>query len=216
MNSRPLQKALSLVLLTVFLFSLTVTASPSTRQFSAPVAAAREPARGRHAMVASQHPLASKVGVEVLKRGGNAVDAAIAVGLMLAVVYPEAGNIGGGGFMLGRRKDGTFFAIDYREMAPKAASRDMFIKPDGELIKGEGSSDVGYRASGVPGTLAGFDLAFKKYGSGKIRWRDLVDPARKVAQDGYVLTDRLANLLQAYKSTLSKYPDSNRIFLRNG
>ena len=103
-----------------------------------------------------------------IKKGGNAVDAAIAVGLALAVVYPEAGNIGGGGFMLIRRKDGKTSAIDYREMAPKAATRDLFVDKDGNLIQGEGSSTIGYRASGVPGTLAGFDLAFRKYGSGKI------------------------------------------------
>ena len=216
MKSGPLHKALSLVLLTVFLFSLTVISKSSTPGSALQAAAAREPVRGRHAMVASQHPLASKIGVEILKRGGNAVDAAIAVGLMLAVVYPEAGNLGGGGFMLGRRKDGTFFAVDYRERAPKAATRDMFVRPDGELIKGEGSSDVGYRASGVPGTLAGFDLAFKKYGSGKIGWRDLVEPSRRIAQQGYILTDRLARLLHSYRDTLAKYPDSNRIFLRNG
>lgn len=180
------------------------------------LAATREPVRGRHAMVASQHELASKIGIDVLKKGGNAVDAAIAVGLALAVVYPEAGNIGGGGFMLYRRHDGEVFAIDYREMAPKAASRDMYVNKDGELIKGEGSSTIGYRASGVPGTLAGFDLAFKKHGSGKLRWRDLVTPAQRIAQDGYVLTDRLAKLFINYKEHLAKYPDSNRIFLNNG
>src|SRR5687767_7614091 len=114
---------------------------------------AKEPVRAAHAMVASQHELASKIGVEVLKKGGNAVDAAIAVGLALAVVYPEAGNIGGGGFMLIRFKDGRVFAIDYREMAPKAASRDMYVDANGELIKGEGSSTIGYRASGVPGKI---------------------------------------------------------------
>jgi gamma-glutamyltranspeptidase/glutathione hydrolase len=179
-------------------------------------AATREPVRGRHAMVASQHPLASQIGINILKKGGNAVDAAIAVGLALAVVYPEAGNIGGGGFMLCRRADGQVFAIDYREMAPKAATRDMYIGSDGKLIEGEGSSTIGYRASGVPGTLAGFDLAFKKYGSGKIRWRDLVEPARQIAQNGYVLTDRLADLFVSYKKHLAKYPDSNRIFLNNG
>ena len=117
-------------------------------------AATREPVRGRHAMVASQHELASKIGVEILKKGGNAVDAAVAVGLALAVVYPEAGNLGGGGFMLIRRKDGQAFAIDYREMAPSAASRNIFVDQNGNLIKGEGSSTVGYRASGVPGPLA--------------------------------------------------------------
>ena len=179
-------------------------------------AATREPVRGRHAMVASQHELASKIGVEILKKGGNAVDAAVAVGLALAVVYPEAGNLGGGGFMLIRRKDGQAFAIDYREMAPAAASRNIFVDQNGNLIKGEGSSTVGYRASGVPGTLAGFDMAFKKYGSGKLKWRDLIEPARLLAQNGYTLTDRLAKLLIEYKETLGKYPDSNRIFLNGG
>lgn len=179
-------------------------------------AASPDPVRGKKAMVASQHELASKIGVEVLKKGGNAVDAAIAVGIALAVVYPEAGNLGGGGFMLMRFKDGTTKAIDYREMAPKAASRDLFVDKDGNLIRGEGGSTVGYRASGVPGTLAGFDLAFKKYGSGKVKWSDLVEPARRIAQDGYVLTNRLAVLLYVYREWLAKYPDSNRIFLRDG
>ena len=167
-------------------------------------------------MVASQHEIASRIGVEVLKKGGNAVDAAIAVGIALAVVYPEAGNLGGGGFMLIRFKDGRTTSIDYREMAPKAATRDVFVDKDGNLIRGEGGSTVGYRASGVPGTLAGFDMAFKKYGSGKVKWADLVEPSRAVAQNGYVLTDRLARLFVSYKETLSKYPESNRIFLRNG
>lgn len=180
------------------------------------VKAAPEPARGKHAMVASQHELASKIGVDVLKRGGNAVDAAIAVGIALAVVYPEAGNIGGGGFMVIRRKNGEAFAIDYREMAPKAATRDVFLDAKGELIRGEGGSQVGYRASGVPGTLAGFDLAFKKYGSGKIKWADLVRPSRMIAQNGYVLSHRLAELFKSYQGTLSQYPESKRIFLNNG
>ena len=178
--------------------------------------ASPEPARGRSAMVASQHEIASRIGVEVLKRGGNAVDAAVAVGLALAVVYPEAGNIGGGGFMLIRFKDGTVKAIDYREMAPKAATRDIFVDKEGNLIRGEGGSTVGYRASGVPGTLAGFDHAFSKYGSGKVKWADLVEPARAVAANGFELSDRLARLFISYKETLSKYPESDRIFLRNG
>ncbi|MBC7900547.1 MAG: gamma-glutamyltransferase [Saprospiraceae bacterium] len=180
------------------------------------VAATPEPVRGKHAMVASQHELASKIGIDIIKKGGNAVDAAIAVGLALAVVYPEAGNIGGGGFMMIRQKDGKTFAIDYREKAPLAATRDVFVDKDGNLIRGEGSSTIGYRASGVPGTLAGFDLAFRKHGSGKITWKQLVQPARLLAQNGYVLTDRLANLLIAFKEHLAKYPDSNRIFLNNG
>jgi gamma-glutamyltranspeptidase / glutathione hydrolase len=176
----------------------------------------REPSWGRRAMVASQHELASQVGVEILKRGGNAVDAAIAVGFALAVVYPEAGNIGGGGFMLIRKKDGTAVAIDYREMAPAAAYRDMFIDDAGNLIRGEGSSTLGYRASGVPGVVAGFELAFQKYGSGKVKWPDLVEPARRLARDGYVLSHRLAELFKNYRNNLEKYPESKRIFLNNG
>ena len=177
---------------------------------------APDPVRGKNAMVASQHHLASKIGVEVLKKGGNAVDAAIAVGIALAVVYPEAGNLGGGGFMLVRFKDGRTTSIDYREMAPKAAHRDIFVDEKGELIRGEGGSTVGYRASGVPGTLAGFEMAFKKYGSGKVSWSDLVEPSVRLAQDGYILSHRLAVLLYAYREWLAKYADSNRIFLRDG
>lgn len=179
-------------------------------------AASPDPVRGKHAMVASQHEIASRIGVEVMKKGGNAVDAAIAVGIALAVVYPEAGNLGGGGFMLIRKKDGTTQAIDYREMAPKAAHRDIFVDKDGNVIRGDGGSTVGYRASGVPGTLAGYDLAFKKYGSGKVKWSDLVEPSRIVAKDGYVLSHRLAQLAYGYREWLSKFPESNRIFLRNG
>lgn len=207
-----------LILTSLFLSLFTQTFSfPNSRNAETTlVRATRSPVRGRHAMVASQHELASKIGIDVLKKGGNAVDAAIAVGLALAVVYPEAGNIGGGGFMLYRRADGQAFAIDYREMAPGAASRDLFIDGEGKLIKGEGSSTVGYRASGVPGTLAGFDVAFKKHGSGKISWRQLVEPARSLAQNGYVLTKRLADLFVSYKENLAKYPDSNRIFLNSG
>ncbi len=179
-------------------------------------AAWREPVRGKNAMVASQHELASKIGAEVMKKGGNAVDAAIAVALALAVVYPEAGNLGGGGFMLIRLKDGTTTAIDYREMAPLKATRDMYIDEKGELIRGEGSSTIGYRASGVPGTPAGMEYAFKKYGSGKVKWADLVEPSRKLAQDGYILSHRLANLFKNYEGTLSQYEESKRIFLNNG
>lgn len=182
-----------------------------------PVRAAwHDPVRGRHAMVASQHELASQIGIDIIKRGGNAVDAAIAVGLALAVVYPEAGNLGGGGFMLIRMKDGKTYAIDYREMAPAASNRDIFIDKTGEVIKGEGGSTVGYRASGVPGTPAGFDMAFTKYGSGKIKWRDLVEPARRLAQNGYKLSYRLAELFKTYEDNLAKYEDSKRIFLNGG
>lgn len=197
----------------ILVFSFLVTFAPRDLYVSA---ATREPVRAKHGIVASQHVIASRIGVEILKKGGNAVDAAIAVGLALAVVYPEAGNLGGGGFMLIRTKDGEAHAIDYREMAPKAANRDVFVDRNGDLIRGEGSSTVGYRASGVPGTLAGFDLAFRKYGSGKISWKELVEPARQAAENGYVLDYRLSRLLYEYRQGLGKYPESNRVFLRDG
>lgn len=203
------QKAFALL----FFVSLVFSAVPANFRVHAEW---RDPVRGKHAMVATQHELASRVGVEIMKKGGNAVDAAVAVGLTLAVVYPEAGNLGGGGFMLIRDSKGVAHAIDYREMAPKAAGRDMFVDKDGNLVKGEGSSTVGYRASGVPGTLAGFELAFKKYGSGKVKWADIVRPARMLAQNGYVLSYRLTELFKSYKTTLSNYEDSKRIFLNDG
>ncbi|MBS1792433.1 MAG: gamma-glutamyltransferase [Acidobacteria bacterium] len=176
----------------------------------------RDPVRARHGMVAAQHELASKIGVEIMKKGGNAVDAAVAVAFALAVVYPEAGNLGGGGFMLIRFKDGKTAAIDYREMAPQAANRDIFVDKNGNLIRGEGSSTVGYRASGVPGTPAGLELAYQKFGSKKIPWANLIEPARLLAQNGYVLSYRVTQLFRSYQATLEKYEDSKRIFLNGG
>jgi gamma-glutamyltranspeptidase / glutathione hydrolase len=175
-----------------------------------------EPVRAKNAMVASQHELASRIGVEIMKKGGNAVDAAVAVGLALAVVYPEAGNLGGGGFMVIRTKDGKFTTIDYREMAPAKATRDIYLDESGEVIRGEGGSVIGYRAAGVPGTPAGFEYAHKKYGSGKIGWKELIEPARRLAAEGYVLSYRLAELFKSYKNNLESYEDSKRIFLNNG
>jgi gamma-glutamyltranspeptidase / glutathione hydrolase len=179
-------------------------------------AAWREPVRARYGMVASAERVASQIGVDVLKRGGNAVDAAVAVAFALAVVYPSAGNLGGGGFMLIRRSDGTATAIDYREMAPSAATREMYVGPDGQLIEGEGSSLVGYRASGVPGTVAGMEFALRKYGSGKLIWPELIEPARKLAADGFTVTYRMEKRLQDNEKTLSPFEDSRRIFLRDG
>ena len=201
--------------ITVCLILLAFSFSLFPANFAAK-AAWREPVRAPKAIVASQHPLASKIGADVMKKGGNAIDAAIAVAIALAVTYPEAGNLGGGGFMLIRFADGRTTAIDYREMAPKAAHRDIFIGKDGNVIRGEGGSSVGYRASGVPGTPAGLDYAFKKYGSGKIKWTDLIEPSRVIAQNGYILTNRLANLFLAYKNNLEKYEDSKKIFLNGG
>ena len=141
------------VLIISFFFSIIPTQSKIE-------AAWREPVRANHAIVASQHELASKIGADIMKRGGNAVDAAIAVGLALAVVYPEAGNLGGGGFMLMRFKDGRTAAIDYREMAPKAANRDIYLDKNGEVIKGEGSSTHRLSRVGRSGNSGWFRLCF--------------------------------------------------------
>ncbi len=176
----------------------------------------REPVRAPHAMVASTSRLASQIGVDVMKRGGNAVDAAIAVAFALAVVYPEAGNLGGGGFMLIRFRDGRTITIDYREVAPLAATRDMYLDARGDVIKGEGSSTVGYRAAGVPGTVAGMELALKKYGSGKFTWRQLIEPARKLAMQGFELSHRIAQTLKDNERKLTQYEDSRKIFLNGG
>lgn len=193
----------------VFLLSLCLTTAETG-------AAWREPVRAPHGMVASTERAASQIGVEVMKRGGNAVDAAVAVAFVLAVVYPQAGNLGGGGFMMIRQSDGRATAIDYRETAPAAATRDMFVGPDGELMKGENSSLVGYRAAGVPGTVAGMELALKKYGSGKLTWAELIEPARKLAADGFVVSHRTQKMFADAQELLSPFVDSRRIFLRDG
>jgi gamma-glutamyltranspeptidase/glutathione hydrolase len=172
--------------------------------------------RARHGLVASTDRLASQAGVDVLKRGGNAVDAAIAVAFALTVTYPAAGNIGGGGFMMIRLRDGRTTAIDYREMAPAAAHRNVYLDERGELKKGEGGSLVGYRASGVPGTVAGMELALKNYGSGKLTWAQLVEPARRLAAEGFALPYGLARSLKANDKDLAPYPESKKIYLNNG
>src|ERR1051325_9335554 len=178
--------------------------------------AARQPVRARHGMVASTNEVASRVGVEIMKRGGNAVDAAIAVAFALAVTHPVAGNLGGGGFMMIRLRDGRSTAIDYREMAPAAAHRDVYLDKNGKLIEGEGGSLVGYRAAGVPGTVRGMELALKKYGSGKLTWSQLIEPARRLAANGFTVTYSLARSLKESDEYLSKYPETKRIYLRGG
>ena len=180
------------------------------------VTIAREPVRARHGIVASTNEVASRVGVEIMKRGGNAVDAAIAVGFALAVTHPAAGNLGGGGFMMIRLKDGRTTAIDYREMAPGAAHRDVYLDKNGNLIEGEGGSLVGYRAAGVPGTVRGMEFALRKYGSGKLTWAQLVEPARQLAGHGFVVTHSLAGSLYSNREYLEPYAETKRIYLKGG
>ena len=167
-------------------------------------------------MVASTNELASRIGVDVMKRGGNAVDAAIAVAFALAVTHPAAGNLGGGGFMVIRLKDGTTTAIDYREMAPAAAHRDVYLDKNGNVIEGEGGPLIGYRAAGVPGTVRGMEMALKKYGSGKLTWAQLVEPARRLAANGFSVTYSLARSLKSNDDYLSKYTETKRIYLKGG
>jgi len=167
-------------------------------------------------MVASTNEVASKVGVDILKRGGNAVDAAIAVAFALAVTHPAAGNLGGGGFMMIRLKNGRATAIDYREMAPAAATRNIYLDKDGNVIQGDGGPIEGYRAAGIPGTVRGMELALKKYGSHRLSWAQLVEPARALAANGFTVTHNLARGLRENKEYLSKYPETKRIYLNNG
>ena len=177
-------------------------------------AAIRDPVAARHGMVASTSVIASRVGVDIMKKGGNAVDAAVAVAFALAVTWPAAGNLGGGGFMLLRMADGTSEAIDYRERAPLAASRDMYLDANGNVIKG--SSTDGYKAVGVPGTVAGLMLVHERHG--KLKWSELVEPARKLAADGFIVSSFLDEVLHEAESLkkMNPWPESRRIFLRDG
>jgi len=153
------------------------------------------------AMVVSAHPLASKVGVSIMRQGGNAIDASIATQLALAVVYPSAGNIGGGGFMVLRMKDGKTDALDYREKAPASASTNMYLNEVGGVVPG--LSEKGHLAHGVPGTVAGLVAAHSKYGT--LPWKVLVQPAIDLAIDGFTLTEREAEGLNSVQDQLLKY-----------
>ena len=145
-----------------------------------PEAQAHEPVYARKAMVVAQEPLAADVGVRVLRSGGNAVDAAVAVGFALSVTHPYAGNIGGGGFMLIRMADGRTTFIDFREKAPHGASHDLYLDKNGKLTN---DSLVGWRAAGVPGTVRGFELAHKRFGHKS--WAELIKPAIELAANGF-------------------------------
>jgi gamma-glutamyltranspeptidase/glutathione hydrolase len=173
-------------------------------------AAPMRPARAPHAMVATVHELASGAGVDVLRQGGNAVDAAVAVGFALAVVHPQAGNLGGGGFMLIRTPDGQVHFLDYREKAPRASTASMFLDAQGEVI--ENQSLVGYKAIGVPGSVAGMVYAEKKFG--KLSLEKVVAPSIRLAREGYALAGEDSEDLK--DPDLAKFPDSRRIFQRDG
>src|ERR1700724_3532930 len=172
--------------------------------------------RGAHAMVATDEALGSQAGVTILKQGGNAVDAAVAVAFALAVVEPAAGNIGGGGFMLVRLADGHTEFLDYREVAPGKATRNMYIGADGKLIPNENitGSVLGYRSVAVPGTVAGLELALKTYGTLKLA--EVMAPAIRLASEGFVVSEKLAHELEEERPGLQQFPVSKRIFLKDG
>ncbi len=175
---------------------------------------ARQPVHAKHAMVVTREPHATDVGVKVLQGGGNAVDAAVAVAFALAVTHPSAGNLGGGGFMLVRLADGTSTFIDFRERGPISASRNMYLDPaTGQATR---DSQLGYRASGVPGTVRGMELAHAKYG--KTAWKALVQPSVELASEGFPVSWGLSQALRGKITSekLAQFPESKRIFLRDG
>jgi gamma-glutamyltranspeptidase/glutathione hydrolase len=167
----------------------------------------RQPERARKGMVVAQEPIAADVGVDILKQGGNAIDAAVAVGFALSATYPFAGNIGGGGFMLIRLADGRTTFIDFREKAPAAASRNMYLDAAGNPTR---ESLEGWRSSGVPGTVRGFELAHNKYGH--LKWDAVVQPAAELARKGFPVSYALAESLKA-KRTLANDPESKKTFV---
>ena len=169
-----------------------------------------EPVHAPHGIVVSVHELASRAGVEMMQAGGNAVDAAVATGFALAVVHPPAGNLGGGGFMLIRMADGATHFLDYRERAPAAAKPDMYLDAQGNVI--EDAAVIGYKAIGVPGSVAGMVYAEQKYG--KLTLKQVMAPAIQLAREGYALTWGEARDL--HDKYLAKFPESRRVFQRDG
>jgi gamma-glutamyltranspeptidase/glutathione hydrolase len=195
-----------------FWLNLLAKACWSVGLMAAAQAASVAPVAAEHGMVVTAQHLASRVGVDVLKRGGNAVDAAVAVGYAMAVVYPAAGNLGGGGFMTIQLADGRKTFLDFREKAPLAATADMYLDKDGKVI--ENASTTGHLAVGVPGTVSGLEYALKKYGT--MKRASLVAPAIVLARDGFHLDDGDVELLATATDDFRKDAPSAAIFLSKG
>src|SRR5437588_966261 len=188
------------------------SAAKPAAQAETPKGWPKQAVRAAHGMVVTDEGLGSQAGVEILKRGGNAVDAAVATALALAVVEPAAGNIGGGGFMLIRLADGKTTFLDYRETAPGKATRDMYIGKDGK--QDEEASVIGYRSVAVPGTVAGLELALKTYGTMKLA--DVMAPAIRLAQNGFPISERLVHEFEQERKDLQRFATSRHIFLNDG
>jgi gamma-glutamyltranspeptidase / glutathione hydrolase len=177
--------------------------SQSGLELKAPRPLVQQAERAPKAMIASANELASRAGLEVLRKGGNAVDAAVAVAFALAVVHPEAGNIGGGGYMVVRMADGRTSAIDYKEMAPAAARIGMFAN--------RAEANVGYKASATPGTVAGMGLVHAKYG--KLPWKDVLEPARRLAAVGFPASQRMEIILRLQVPVMKRFHETAKVFL---
>ena len=210
------RRVLTVVTVTI-LGSLTASADAAGQAQALQSAAINEynainhPVVGRSGMVASQNADATRVGVEIMRQGGNAIDAAVAVGLALAVTLPRAGNLGGGGFMLVHlAEEGRTVAVDFREVAPALAHRDMYFGSDGGIDDEE--YRFSHKSSGVPGTVAGLDHILREYGT--MSWAEVVEPAIRLARDGIVVTDDLANNLRASKSRLTQNPAAAEAFYK--
>ena len=189
-------------LFSLFVFAIFIT--------SGLMAAPMRPAHAPHAIVASVHELSSRAGIEMMEAGGNAIDAAVATGFALAVVYPRAGNLGGGGFLLLRTASGETHFLDFREKAPAAAGENMYLDAHGDVISD--LSVVGYKSIGVPGSVAGLAYAEKKYG--KLSLEKVIAPAIRLARDGFPLT--YEDVEHLHDANLGKFADSHRIFQRDG
>ena len=195
-----MKKLLCFVLALLFLF------------FNFSDSASRRPVKGFNGMVVSSDSLATRVGVEILKKGGNAVDAAVAVGFALAVTYPQAGNIGGGGFMVIRMANGETITIDFREKAPMKASEDMFLDENGNFVPER--SQIGHLSVGVPGSVAGLLLALEKYGT--MSRKEVLKPAIKLAEKGFIVNEGLANAFKNAFEHFKKFPSTMKYFSKNG
>src|ERR1700760_2128808 len=210
---RPERRRIVVAILLVVASWLLAAAQEHRGLYTPPAADAIHPVPAEFGMVVAQEKLAAQIGADILRQGGNAVDAAVATGFALAVTYPRAGNIGGGGFMVIHSADrNEDIAIDYRETAPAATTRDIFLGADGkpDIAKSRDSA----LGIGVPGTVAGLSVALERYGSGKFSLADLVKPGIAIATNGMVITDDSADTLPDWHKRMAKWPSSAKIFSR--
>lgn len=212
MFKKNLSILLSIPLILVFLYYASYFNNPlNSSQKKKPTIEFKSGVSGKNGMVSSASKYASQVGIDILQNGGNAIDAAVAMGFALAVTYPQAGNIGGGGFMIIRTKD-TITSIDYREKAPAASTRNMFLDANGKFLPD--ISQVGHLSAGVPGSVAGLLYALEKYGT--MKRETILAPAIKLARDGFEMEDRFAESLNSHYDDFRKFPSTKKVFTKSG